>query len=155
MPGRTCSKGYIERLGEMLGLFDGTGMTLVVENAGTLMHTVHDMLRLMDALGEAGLRLALDTGNFHLWGQDEVEATRLALPWTIHFHVKDYVDQHWVEPGVRPAATQVDLGTGNVRNLEALAVLKEANWEGVLAFEPHGDDSIEPGVKKLLEWLGK
>lgn len=151
--GEDMFQRYTDRLGEMLGLFEDTDMMLIVENAGTLMHKVDDMLRLMDALGEAGLRLCLDTGNFHLWGQDEVDATRRALPWTVHFHVKDYVDQHWVEPGAKPAATQVDLGTGDVRNLEALAVLQEANWEGVLAFEPHGDDSIEPGLKTLTRWL--
>lgn len=146
---------YTERLGEMLPLVKDAGMTFVVENAGTLMHKVSDMLGLMDSLGEAGLRLCLDTGNFYLWEQDEVEATRLAMDWTIHFHVKDYVDQHWLEAETKPAATQVDLGTGEVRHAEILKLLREVNYDGVLAFEPHGNETIEPGLRTLAEWLAQ
>jgi len=146
---------YTDRLAEMLPLVNETPMTLVVENAGTLMHKVQDMLRLMDALGEAGLRLCLDTGNFYLWEQDAVDATRRAIEWTIHFHVKDYVDQSWVTPGTQPAATQVDLGTGSVDHAGCLQILRDSGYEGVLAFEPHGNDSIEAGLKALSGWLAE
>ena len=125
----------------------------MVENAGTLLHKASDMLRLMEALGEAGLRLCLDTGNFYLWEQDEVEATRQALQWTIHFHVKDYVGQEWLGEG-KPTATQVDLGEGEVRHAEVLEILRREGYEGTLAFEPHGNETIEPGLKALRVWLG-
>jgi len=150
--GEDMFQRYAERLGGMLALVKAAGPTLVVENAGTLMHKVSDMLRLMDMLGEAGLRLCLDTGNFYLWEQDEVEATRQALQWTIHFHVKDYVDQHWLGES-QPTATQVDLGTGKVRHAEVLDILRQGKFEGVLAFEPHGNETIEAGLKMLSGWL--
>ena len=151
--GEDMFRRYTERLAQMLPLVNETPMTLVVENAGTLMHKVCDMLRLMDALGEQGLRLCLDTGNFYLWEQDEVAAAREALLWTIHFHVKDYVNQAWVQPGTQPTATQVDLGTGEVDHAACLAILRDAGYEGVLAFEPHGNETIEPGLKMLADWL--
>jgi len=150
--GEDMFQRYTERLGDMLALFEQTGLTLVVENAGSLMYSVEDMLRLMDALGGAGLRLCLDTGNFHLWEQDEVEATRLAQQWTIHFHVKDYVDQCWVSEG-QPGATQVDLGSGAVRHAEVMEILRSGGYAGALAFEPHNQASIEPGLRTLCSWL--
>lgn len=150
--GEDMFRRYTERLGGMLSRFEKTGLTLVVENAGTLMHKVRDMLRLMDALGAAGLRLCVDTGNFHLWEQDEVEATRLARQWTIHFHVKDYVNQHWVGEG-KPAATQVDLGTGAVRHAPVLEILRTTGYAGVLALEPHTHAAIAPGLRTLNGWL--
>ena len=136
----------------MLPLFEGTDMTLVVENAGTLMHKAQDMVRLMDMLAGAGLRLCLDTGNFYLWEQDEVKALELCRDWTIHFHVKDYVDQHWVGEG-QPDATMVDLGTGAVRHAEVLALLRKMGYSGTLAFEPHSDAAIPLGLKTLAEWV--
>lgn len=151
--GEDMFQRYIERLGAMLPRFEKTGMTLVVENAGTLMHTAQDMLRLMDALGGAGLRLCLDTGNFHLWQQDEVEATRLLRRWTVHFHVKDYVKQHWIGPG-KPGATSVNLGTGAVRHAEVMGILHATGYVGTLALEPHNEAAIEPGLQTLCSWLG-
>lgn len=151
--GEDMFQRYTERLGAMLARFRKTGLILVVENAGTLMHTAKDMLRLIDALGGAGLRLCLDTGNFHLWQQDEVEATRLARKWTVHFHVKDYVKQHWLGPG-QPDATQVGLGTGAVRHAEVMQILRSTGYAGTLAFEPHNEAAIEPGLRTLSAWLG-
>ena len=47
---------YIDRLGEKLALFEGTDMTLVIENAGTLVHSADHMMSLMDVLADEGLR---------------------------------------------------------------------------------------------------
>jgi sugar phosphate isomerase/epimerase len=149
--GEDMFQRYTERLGGLLTRFEKTGLTLVVENAGTLMHTAKDMLRLMDALGGAGLRLCVDTGNFHLWQQDEVEATRLLRPWTIHFHVKDYVEQHWVGPGA-PNATQVNLGSGAVRHAPVLQILHSTGYAGTLALEPQCEAAIEPGLRTIAGW---
>jgi sugar phosphate isomerase/epimerase len=151
--GEDMFQRYSERLGAMLKFFRKTKITLVVENAGTLMHSAKDMVRLMDALGSAGLRLCVDTGNFHLWQQDEVEATRLTRPWTIHFHVKDYVEPHWVGPG-QPDATSVGLGTGAVRHAEVMQILRSTGYTGTLAFEPHNEAAIQPGLRTLSGWLG-
>lgn len=150
--GEDMFQRYAARLGGLLPQFRKAGLTLVVENAGTLMHKVADMLRLMDMLGRDGLRLCLDTGNFHLWEQDEVEATRLARQWTVHFHVKDYVDQHWDGPG-QPAATQVDLGSGAVRHAPVLEILRTTGFSGTLALEPQSEAAIEPGLKLVASWV--
>jgi len=151
--GEDMFQRYTQRLGEMLPLVNDAGLTLVVENAGTLMHTVDDMLRLMDSLGDDGLRLCLDTGNFFLWGQDEVDAMRRAMGWTIHLHVKDYTDQRWIEPKTRPDAAHAILGQGEVRHAAILEILRAAGFDGVLALEPPWLDATEPGLRTLRDWL--
>ncbi len=142
---------YTERLDEKLELFAGTGTTLVIENAGKLLHTAEDMVRITDVL--ANLRLCLDTGNFYLWGQDEVDAARMMLPRTVHFHIKDYA-QRWEGNG-DPRADDCELGKGRVRNEEIINFLKGKCWQGVLAWEPAGqpEDEFEASVKRLLDWM--
>ena len=63
----------------------GTDLTLVIENAGYLLHEADKMVRVCEALGD--LRLCPDTGNFTLWGQDEIDAVKKCLPWAAHFHM--------------------------------------------------------------------
>ena len=152
--GEDMFRRYRDRLAEMLPLVAQAGLTLVVENAGTLMHRAEDMLRLIESLGDSGLRLCLDTGNFHLWEQDEVEAVDQALRWTVHLHVKDYVDRGWTAPG-SPTATTVPLGQGDVRHEPIIALLREAGFEGVLALEPGGLANTQPGLCALCSWLGR
>ena len=144
---------YIDRLGEKLALFEGTDITLVIENAGTLLHRAPDMLRIMDALADDGLRLCPDTGNFTLWRQDEVEAVEMLLPYSVHFHIKDYGDL-WEEEG-RLRGKEFVLGEGITPVETIIGMLKEADWEGVLAWEPGPQDEagVEQSVKKLLELM--
>jgi len=143
---------YIERLGGLLPLFVGTGVTFVVENAGGLMHTAADMRRMMEVLAPGGLRLCQDTGNFYLWEQDEVAAVDPLIEWTVHFHVKDYVDQSWTGP-LSPAATSVNLGEGEVDHDAVFEHLRKAGYGGVLALEPHCVDAIAPGLSTLNGWI--
>ena len=152
--GEDMFQRYRDRLGEMLALVEQTAMTLVVENAGTLMYKADDMLRLIEYLGDSGLRLCLDTGNFYLWEQDEVDAVERALGPSLHLHVKDYVDRGWTGPG-KPTATTVPLGQGSVRHEPIITLLRKAGFDGVLALEPGGLANIQPGLRALCTWLGR
>jgi sugar phosphate isomerase/epimerase len=144
---------YIERLREKVRLFQGTGMTLVIENAGTLLHAARDMLRVMDALADEGLRLCPDTGNFTMWRQDEVEAIEMLLPYSVHYHIKDF-GELWEEEG-RLRGRETVLGEGVTPVEEIIGMLKEAEWEGVLAWEPGPQDEagVEQSVRQLLEYM--
>ena len=145
---------YVDRLGEKVALFEGTGMTLVIENAGTLLHKAPDMLRIMDALADDGLRLCPDTGNFTLWRQDEVEAVRMLLPYSAHFHIKDYGDLWEEDDSFR--GREFVLGEGITPMDEIFALIKGSDFDGVVAWEPgpHDEAEIEQSVKKLLELIG-
>lgn len=143
---------YAEGLSRLIPMHAQAGLTLVVENAGTLMHSIEDCVRMMEMLAPEGLRFCIDTGNFFLWEQDEVEATRALLAWTIHFHVKDYTGQHWVKPVTGPDAEHALLGVGEVRHEPILALLREAGFEGTLALEPPRLDWTAPGLATLANW---
>lgn len=142
---------YIERLGEKLKLFEGTGMTLVIENAGKLLHKAADMKRIMDVLAEDGLRLCPDTGNFTLWRQDEVEAVEMLLPWSVHYHMKDY-GELWEEDGALRGKEAI-LGEGLTPIDTIMGMIKAAGYQGVLAWEPgpQDEDGVEQSIKNLLE----
>ncbi|MEA3402587.1 MAG: sugar phosphate isomerase/epimerase family protein [Armatimonadota bacterium] len=145
---------YMDRLGEKLELFEGTGVTLVIENAGWLLHTAEDMVRACEALGSDGLRLCPDTGNFTLWGQDEVDAVRRCLPWSAHFHIKD-VAERWEEDG-NPRGTEAILGQGMTPVEQIIGILKDERWEGVLAWEPgpQDEEGVTASVRELLRLIG-
>ncbi len=143
---------YAEGLSALIPLFDAAGITLVVENAGTLMHSIEDCRRMMELLAPQGLRFCVDTGNFFLWGQDEVLATEALLPWTIHFHVKDYTNQRWPAPGPDPDADHAVLGEGQVRHAPIMGLLRQAGYAGTLALEPPYLDWTAPGLGTLARW---
>lgn len=145
---------YIARLGEKLQLFKDTGLTLVIENAGHLLHTGDDMVRACEALGDEGLRLCPDTGNFTLWGVDVIDAVTKCMPWTVHFHIKDYAER-WEEDG-NPRGREAILGQGITPVEEIFEMLHERGWSGWTAWEPgpQDEDGITESVRELLRLIG-
>lgn len=145
---------YIDRLGEKLQLFKDIDQTLVIENAGFLLHTGEDMVRACEALGDEGLRLCPDTGNFTLWGQDAFEAVEMCMPWTIHFHMKDYAERWDEDGGVR--GKEAILGQGTTAVAEVFEMLHKQAWSGWTAWEPgpQDEDGITASVQELLRLIG-
>ena len=146
---------YKERLAEMFEMVAPTGVVLVVENAGSLMHGAEGMAELVAAMTSPQFKLALDTGNFYLWSQDEVAAAATLMPHTVHFHVKDY-GRRWTDEN-GPHADATLLGEGGVRHEPILALLRREGYSGTLAFERCGQDKegFETSVLTLVEWCGK
>jgi len=143
---------YQERLVEMLEKVAPTGVVLVVENAGSLMHGAERMAELVAAIASPQFKLAPDTGNFYLWSQDEVAAAETLMAHTLHFHVKDYGRRWTDESGPRADATL--LGEGGVRHEPILELLRREGFSGTLAFERCGQDEegFETSVRTLVEW---
>lgn len=143
---------YRDRLAEMLQLVQATDVVLVVENAGSLLHSAAPMAELVADLDSPQFKLALDTGNFYLWSQDEVAAVERLMPHTVHFHVKDYGRRWADEKGPHGEATV--LGKGSVRHEAICAHLQIAGYSGALAFERTGqdEDGFEASVRAVVEW---
>lgn len=145
---------YIDRLGEKVQLFKDIEQTLVIENAGFLMHTGDDMVRICEVLGDEGLRLCPDTGNFTLWGVDEMDAVTKCMPWTAHFHIKDYAER-WEENGA-PRGKEAILGQGVTPVAQIFEMLEAQSWSGWAAWEPgpQDEEGVEASVRELLRLIG-
>ncbi|MGI5818324.1 MAG: sugar phosphate isomerase/epimerase family protein [Armatimonadota bacterium] len=145
---------YLDRLGEKLQLFKEIEQTLVIENAGHLLHTGDHMVRAAEALGDEGLRLCPDTGNFTLWGVDEIDAVTRCLPWTAHMHIKDYAER-WEEDG-NPRGREAILGQGITPVAEIFEILHGEQWDGVVAWEPGPQDEqgVTDSVAQLMSLIG-
>jgi len=146
---------YMDRLGEKLQLFKDTDLTLVIENAGHLLHTGDDMVRAAEALGDEGLRLCPDTGNFTLWGVDVIDAVTKCLPWTVHFHIKDYAER-WVKEDGSPTGKESVLGEGVTPVEEVFEILEDEGWSGWAAWEPgpQDEEGVTDSVRELLRLIG-
>ncbi len=143
---------YKRRLAEALDALADAPVTLIIENAGALMHSADQMLEVYEAVASPKLKLAADTGNFYLWSQDEVEAVRRILPHTVHFHIKDY-GRRWLENDT-PRARATLLGAGSVRHEEILQLIRASEYSGTLAFERAGQDdpTFEASVRRTVQW---
>ncbi|MFW6437874.1 MAG: sugar phosphate isomerase/epimerase family protein [Armatimonadota bacterium] len=145
---------YLNRLGEKLQLFKDIEQTLVIENAGHLLHTGEHMVRAAETLADEGLRLCPDTGNFTLWGVDALEAVKMCMPWTAHMHIKDYAER-WEEDG-NPRGKEAILGQGITPVAEVFEVLHAENWDGVVAWEPgpQDEEGVTESIRELMRLIG-
>ena len=145
---------YMDRLGEKLQLFKDIEQTLVIENAGHLLHTGAHMVRAAETLGDDGLRLCPDTGNFTLWGEDALEAVTMCMPWTAHMHIKDYAER-WEEDG-NPRGKEAILGQGITPVAEVFELLHAEDWDGVVAWEPGPQDEqgVTESIRELMRLIG-
>ncbi len=146
---------YIDVLAERNRQAQEHCLTLVIENAGHLVRTPEDMLAVMDALGDEGLRLCPDVGNFSIWGIDEGDALRRLLPWTVHVHLKDLNPDYVGNEDARgvPAV----LGQGVTPIDEVIALLQAQVWDGAAVWEagPHDENEMTEGIEELLRLIGQ
>lgn len=148
--GESALKAYIGALRERNAQVRDAGRILVIENAGLLARTPEHLLTIIDALGDEGLSLCPDVGNFSIWEIDEVKAVRRLLPWTAHLHLKD-LSPEWVGNKKARGASAV-LGRGVTPIAEIVELLQARAWEGAAVWEPGPQDEqgITDGVNELL-----
>ncbi|MFW6156647.1 MAG: sugar phosphate isomerase/epimerase family protein [Armatimonadota bacterium] len=148
--GESALKAYIGALRERNAQVRDAGRILVIENAGLLARTPEHLLTIVDALGDEGLSLCPDVGNFSIWEIDEVKAVRRLLPWTAHVHLKD-LSPEWVGNKKARGASAV-LGRGVTPIAEIVELLQAQAWEGAAVWEPGPQDEqgITDGVNELL-----
>jgi sugar phosphate isomerase/epimerase len=121
----------IEKLARLTEVAASEGVTLVLENeSGIVGDTISRCHAILSAIESPHLRFAWDPANFIVVGERDV-TTRgwpLLSPYVAHVHIKDYAAG---EGKVKAA------GEGDGQVAELLARLREANYRGFLALEPH------------------
>jgi sugar phosphate isomerase/epimerase len=150
--GEEAFRRYVDGLRQAADLCAERGLTLSIENAGSLCHTHEELGRCIEAVGRPNMRITIDTGNFILARSDPHEAIRRLAPKVVHVHVKNFADAPERQPRpfryCPPRAGKVDYAYVAER-------LRAVGYDGYLSFEPEGwpDAQAEDGIRYLAELL--
>jgi sugar phosphate isomerase/epimerase len=126
----------VDGLSRAAELCAAEGITLSIENAGTLCGTSDELHRCVEAV-KPSLSVTLDTGNFVLAGSEPHQATELLAPKTVHVHIKNFVSA----PGKTPRPFEycpIDDPNAIVKYTRVRDILAVRGYDGYLSFEPEG-----------------
>lgn len=120
----------IRRMRALCARADGAGVTLVLENEkGIYGDTPERCVDVLDACQASHLRFAYDPANFVQCGVAPFENGYLHLePYLAYVHIKD---------ANASDGREVPAGEGNAQIQPLLHRLRDTNYLGVLALEPH------------------
>jgi sugar phosphate isomerase/epimerase len=121
----------IDKLSLLTELAAAEGVDLVLENeSGIVGDTIARCHTVLSTIDSPHLRFAWDPANFIVVGEKDVttQGWPLFSPYVTHVHIKDYA----ADEGKVKAA-----GEGDGQVAELLVHLREANYRGFLALEPH------------------
>jgi 3-dehydroshikimate dehydratase len=123
----------LDRMGEKVRLAEKAGVRLLHENEhgiyGDDPERVKDlMVTVLQQVEGRHLGAVYDPANYVFCGYDPWRAWQLTKPWTVHFHIKDWVKG---EDHGRLA------GEGQGRIAEVLAEATAMNYDGFATLEPH------------------
>ena len=129
------------------------GVTMAIENHGTLSCTSDSVLRIIKGVGSPALKSTLDTGNFLIGDEEPVVAARNLAKEVAHVHVKD---MRWkkapdenglVFTSVKGRKVQPEtIGEGEIDLTKIFRILKNAGYQGYLSLEYEGNDPEPKGV---------
>lgn len=123
----------VDRLGQMVEVATGAGITLLHENEKDIYGDVPERcLDLATTFNSPNFRLTFDPANYVQCGVKPAdEALPVVMPWTSYVHIKDALaSDHSV----------VKAGEGDGQVPEVLAALRAGGYDGFLSIEPHLGD---------------
>lgn len=150
---------WTDALAWFIPLAGQAGLTLSVENyPGDLspLVTADDFLSVRGELPE--LKLTFDSGNA-AGGEDPAVSLRRCLEYVVHVHFKDWTISESSTPGARRMLdgryySPALIGEGQVDNTGCLAVLRQADYKGLINIEYEGDlYPAKMAVKKAIAYL--
>ncbi|MEK7476979.1 MAG: sugar phosphate isomerase/epimerase family protein [Candidatus Coatesbacteria bacterium] len=123
-------KEVVSRMEKLVGIADGSGVTVVLENEeGLYGDTIDRCADVIAAVKSPSLKLCYDPGNLTVIGvKPFTDGWKLARKHLGYIHVKDWK---------RETKAMVPAGQGDAEWPEVVGGLKAAGWEGVVALEPH------------------
>jgi sugar phosphate isomerase/epimerase len=123
----------LDRMWEKVKLAEKAGVRLLHENEhriyGDDPERVKDLMEtVLEQLSGTSFAAVYDPANYVFCGYDPWEAWQMTKPWTVHFHIKDWVRG---EDHGRLA------GEGQGRISEVMADAVARNYDGFATLEPH------------------
>jgi sugar phosphate isomerase/epimerase len=126
-------RDVLDRMWDKLKIAEKADVRLVHENEhriyGDSPDRVKDLMEtVLEQSDERYFGAVYDPANYVFCGYDAWKAWEITKPWTVHFHVKDWVrgDEHG-----RPA------GEGDGRIAEVMGEAVNSNYDGFATLEPH------------------
>lgn len=144
------------------------GIMTCSENHGYIFQAPERVKALIDAVNNPNYRWLCDMGNFLCADSDPLEAVKIAAPYAIHVHAKDFLFKSKDEE--KPAGFGITTVGGNyLRGTVAghgivpikacVDVLKNAGYDGWLSLEFEGAednlDAIRNGFENLKRFVGE
>ncbi|MCM8832821.1 MAG: sugar phosphate isomerase/epimerase [Candidatus Omnitrophica bacterium] len=146
------SKNYknliIEGIKRSVEIAEKENVYLALDNHGLLTNDYEFQLEIFNKINSKFLGANLDTMNYRWYGypvEKLIEIYKLIAPYALHTHIKDGV-------GSKENYVGKVLGQGEVPIVDAIKILKDNNYKGVLCIEYEGKDK-EIGYKKCVEFL--
>ncbi len=124
-------------LTKVLQVAERYGVYVGIEPHQSITKKTDGLLRIANLVKSPFLKINYDTGNAFLGGEDPYVGLQAVLPLLVHLHAKDIsVTQAEAEHG-KVSGTPVGCacGDGVIDWSKVIAILREADWSGVLSVE--------------------
>jgi sugar phosphate isomerase/epimerase len=142
------------------------GIVTCTENHGFIYQAPERVKRLIEAVGHKNYGWLVDLGNFAVVDHDNLEAVRIAAPYAVHAHAKDFVLLPDPGPGAGiPAGFNRSaggnlwrgtvLGRGNVDVSGCLDALISAGYDGWVSLEFEGPEEVLPALAEGYSFLAR
>lgn len=128
------------------------------ENHGFIFQAPERVKYLIDKVNDNNYRWLCDVGNFLCVGAEPLSSVKIAAPYAVHVHVKDFFRSDSFKPDhFRAADGKYLLGTvigqGVVPVGDCLSCLKEAGYDGYASVEFEGKEDNLPALSAALSYL--
>jgi 3-dehydroshikimate dehydratase len=119
----------MERMKRKVELASAAGVRLLHENEHRIYgEDPERVVDLLQTINHPNLRAIYDPANYVHGGYDPWQGWQLTKPWTVHFHIKD-----WVHGEHKGRLT----GEGQGRIAEVMADAVQSGYQGFATLEPH------------------
>jgi len=141
--GEAALERYVDGLSQAADIANSAGLTLSIENAGTLCHTGEELFRCIRSVNRPNMKVTFDGGNFILAGSDPHKAAELLASKVVHVHAKSFEPA----PGIRERPFKdrpykyCPIGHGLVDYHKIRDILAAAGFDGCFSFEPEGGEN--------------
>jgi len=141
--GPAALSSYINGLSEAADIVADSGITLSIENAGTLCNTDEELLQCIKSVNRPNMKVTFDGGNFILAGCDPHRAAALLAEKVVHVHAKSF--ERTTDASERSFSDKpykyCPIGRGLVDYRKIRDTLSASGFDGCLSFEPEGGEN--------------
>ena len=145
----------VPMLREVVAAAEDRGVVLAIENHIDLL--ADELVEIIETIASPNLGVCLDTANNLRILEDPMAAIRTLVPYARASHIKD-VTAYRGSPREFSFWPSVPLGRGLIDIRETVRLLREANYDGLLALEidylhpAYGEDA-GPAIEESIEYL--